>query len=217
MANENLRREGVPDHRVHFVGNVMIDTLLQHAAAAEAVKFYETYGLSPRSYATLTLHRPSNVEDLERLKGLLDAIREGMDDLPVIFPIHPRTRQRITDFGLGDRIAAKPGQSGIAAVDPLGYIEFLSLNASARVVLTDSGGLQEETTILGVPCVTLRENTERPITINQGTNILAGVVPADVVTAIGQALITDTSAARRPDKWDGQAARRIVDLWAHEL
>lgn len=217
MANENLRREGVPDHRVHFVGNVMIDSLLQHAAAAEAVKFHETYGLSPGSYATLTLHRPSNVEDLERLRGLLDAIREGLGDLPVIFPIHPRTRQKIAAFGLGDRIAAQPGQSGIAAVDPLGYIEFLSLNASARVVLTDSGGLQEETTILGVPCVTLRENTERPITIEQGTNILAGVVPADVVAAIRQALIADTSSARRPDKWDGQAARRIVDLWAQGL
>jgi UDP-N-acetylglucosamine 2-epimerase (non-hydrolysing) len=217
MANENLRREGVPDDRVHFVGNVMIDSLLQHAAAAEAVKFHETYGLSPRSYATLTLHRPSNVEDPDRLKGLLDAIREGLGDLPVIFPIHPRTRQRIESFGLGDRIAAEPGSPGIAAVDPLGYVEFLSLNGSARLVLTDSGGLQEETTILGVPCVTLRENTERPITIDQGTNILAGVVPSEVVAAIGQALTADNSGVRRPDKWDGQAAQRIVDLWARGL
>lgn len=212
LAGENLRSEGVADERIHFVGNVMIDTLLAHLAAAEAMNFPGQYGLTPGAYATLTLHRPSNVEDPVRLAGLLDAILEGADGLPIIFPIHPRTRQRIADFGLTDRVAAAPGQPGVALVEPLGYIQFLSLNRSARAVLTDSGGLQEETTVLGVPCVTMRENTERPITLGEGANQLAGVEPEGVRNAIRIALGGRPSAPVVPEKWDGRTAERIVDV-----
>lgn len=217
FANENLRREGVCDERVHFVGNVMIDSLLAHAETAENLGFHRQYGLAPGAYGTLTLHRPSNVEDPERLAGLLNAILDSVGGMPVIFPVHPRTRHSIAASGLSALVAARPGEPGIAMVDPLGYIEFLSLNRSARVVLTDSGGLQEETTILGVPCVTLRENTERPITIEEGTNHLAGVTRASVMAAIAAALAAGGCTAGRPEKWDGQAAERIVEVLARGL
>lgn len=212
LAGENLRREGVDENRIHFVGNVMIDTLLAHVGAAEALDFPRQYGLVPGAYATLTLHRPSNVEDPVRLAGLLDAILQGAAGLPIIFPVHPRTRQRISDFGLMDRVTATPGQPGIALVEPLGYVQFLSLNRSARMVLTDSGGLQEETTVLGVPCITLRENTERPITLGAGANQLAGVEPEGVRNAIRIALGDRNSVPTVPEKWDGRTAERIVDV-----
>lgn len=217
LADENLRREGVDADRIHFVGNVMIDSLLAHLPQARARAYQRDLGLKEGAYATLTLHRPSNVEDPAVLAGILDAIRDGVRDLPVIFAVHPRTRARIEAFGLADRFSTAPDEPGIFPVEPLGYVEFMSLNSNARLVLTDSGGLQEETTILGIGCVTLRENTERPVTIEQGTNHLAGVSRAGILAAIGAALTDRPDGARRPEKWDGRAAERIADVLRQDL
>jgi UDP-N-acetylglucosamine 2-epimerase (non-hydrolysing) len=212
LANENLEREGVAPERIHFVGNVMIDTLLAHLGAAQACGAQGKYGLESRPYATLTLHRPSNVDSASSLAGLLEAIVEATPNLPIIFPVHPRTRQRIETFGLERLLTDTPGQSGIFLVDPLPYLEFLDLNRTAHLIITDSGGLQEEATILGVPCITLRENTERPITVSEGTNVLAGISPRAVRDAIASTLARPPRKARAPEKWDGKAAERIVNI-----
>lgn len=212
LANENLKREGIAEAKIHFVGNVMIDSLLAHRDVAKATRYHEKFGLVPERYGVMTLHRPSNVEDRDTLAGLLDAIIASVGDLPVIFPIHPRTRARVEQFGLADRFVSQAGKPGIFLTEPLGYIEFLSLNSSARLVLTDSGGLQEEATILGVPCVTLRETTERPITVSEGTNRIAGTSPAGVRAAIAAALKDPVRSDRKPEKWDGHAAQRIADI-----
>jgi len=171
FADANLVRQGVPADHIYFVGNVMIDSLLACRDIAASVAYYERLGLEPRKYATLTLHRPSNVESSGKFIEVLGALAEVATNIPIIFPVHPRTRQRIIDFGLQRFFVDQPGRSGIWMTNPLGYVEFLSLNASARLALTDSGGIQEETTILAVPCVTLRESTERPITITDGTKL----------------------------------------------
>lgn len=214
LAVDNLRREGAAEARIHLVGNVMIDSLLSHLNVASRLDAPAQFGVTPGAYATMTLHRPSNVEDPSILAGIIEAVRTAAPDLPVVFPVHPRTRQRITDFGLLRHFTEEAGGAGIRMVEPLGYLEFLGLNRSARLVLTDSGGLQEETTILGVPCVTIRENTERPITITEGTNRLAGVTPAGVRAAIADALAAGAAGARRPELWDGKAADRIADVIA---
>ncbi len=214
IASKTLIGEGVAEAQIHFVGNLMIDSLLAHLPAAEALAHWRTMGLTPRGYATLTLHRPSNVEDRKSLGGLLEAVRDAAGDLPVIFPIHPRTRARVEAFGLGHLFRDAPDGGGLFATEPLGYREFLSLNQSARAVITDSGGLQEEACVLGVPCVTVRENTERPITVSEGTNRLAGVRPDAVRAAIREALAETPGAGRRPEKWDGGAAERIADIIA---
>ena len=211
-ASENLRHEGVPDERIHFVGNVMIDSLLAHRAVAENMRRYESFGLPNGGYGVLTLHRPSNVDDAAILATILDAIAEAVGDLPIIFPMHPRTRDRIREFGLDDQIAPAGTKRGIIACDPLDYLEFLSLNCSARLVLTDSGGVQEETTVLGVPCVTLRSTTERPITVSEGTNRLAGTSRHGILDAIAAALKAPERTDKRPEKWDGRAAERIVAI-----
>jgi UDP-N-acetylglucosamine 2-epimerase (non-hydrolysing) len=212
LASDNLKREGIAEAKIHFVGNVMIDSLLAHREVATAARYHEKFGLRPERYGVLTLHRPSNVEDRDTLAGLLDAIVASVGDLPVIFPIHPRTRDRVEQFGLGDRFVGAAGQPGIFPTDPLGYIEFLSLNSAACLVMTDSGGLQEEATILGVPCVTLRTATERPITVSEGTNRIAGTSPAGVRAAIAAALKDPVRSDRKPEKWDGRAAQRIADI-----
>jgi UDP-N-acetylglucosamine 2-epimerase (non-hydrolysing) len=212
LADENLLREGVAADRIHFVGNVMIDSLMAHLKVAEKLAYHTTLGLEAGTYGTLTLHRPANVEEPEKLDEILSAIATAVPDLPVVFPIHPRTRSRIEKFGFADRFVAEPGLPGIYLTDPLGYVEFLSLNRHARLVMTDSGGLQEETTILGVPCVTLRDNTERPITITQGTNRLGGTSRDGIIKAIGEAMALGLAHGKRPEKWDGHAAERIVDL-----
>jgi UDP-N-acetylglucosamine 2-epimerase (non-hydrolysing) len=212
FANENLKREGIPEGRIHFVGNVMIDSLLAHRNVAKTLRYHEKFRLEPARYGVLTMHRPSNVEDRDTLATILDAMIDAVGDLPVIFPIHPRTRSRVEQFGLGDRFVKEAGKPGIFLTDPLGYVEFLSLNSSARLVLTDSGGLQEETTILGVPCVTLRATTERPITVAEGTNRIAGTSREGILAAVAAALNEPVRTDRHPEKWDGQAAQRIVDI-----
>jgi len=212
LADANLRAEGVSEEKIHFVGNVMIDTLLKHRVLAERLGLIDTLGLVPGTYATLTLHRPSNVDDRDTLAGILEALSEVTQDLPIVFPIHPRTRQRIEEFGLGHHLSCADRVQGVWATEPMGYLEFLHLNINARMVLTDSGGLQEETTVLGVPCITLRHNTERPITCIQGTNRLAGNRKEAIIEAAREVLAAEMPAARIPERWDGQAAERIVQV-----
>jgi UDP-N-acetylglucosamine 2-epimerase (non-hydrolysing) len=200
----NLAHEGVTDERVAFVGNVMIDTLLAARERAMRQPVLDELGLEPRGYGLVTLHRPSNVDDPEALALLLGALDDIARRLRLVFPVHPRTRARLAGAGLAlDR-------SRWTITDPLGYLDFLKLTAEARLVLTDSGGVQEETTVLGVPCVTLRDNTERPVTISEGTNVLAGSDPSGVQAAALRALETPPAAGRVPRGWDGRAAERIV-------
>jgi len=209
----NLRREGVPAERIHLVGNVMIDTLLRHRARAEASPVLSRLGLERRGYAVLTLHRPANVDDPAVLGALLGALEEIARELPIVFPAHPRTRAKLEAFGHGPRLAALPA---LRLLDPLGYLDFLKLMAEARVVLTDSGGIQEETTILGVPCLTLRENTERPVTVLCGTNRLVGRDPARILAAWREIRAAGPAPVRTPPLWDGHAAERIADALLSE-
>lgn len=206
-ADENLLREGVAPAKIHFVGNVMIDTLLEHRERARRLGTPARFGLSLGGYALLTLHRPSNVDDPAVLAGILDALVQVQRELPVFFPVHPRTAQRLRDARCAERLARAPR---LVLAEPLGYFEFLDLMMHARLVLTDSGGIQEETTILGVPCLTLRENTERPVTIMEGTNVLVGSDPARITAEVGRILSGEARAGRTPELWDGRAAGRIV-------
>jgi UDP-N-acetylglucosamine 2-epimerase (non-hydrolysing) len=204
-ADANLLREGIPTERIVRVGNVMIDTLFQQIERARNSTILSKLELRPREFAALTLHRPANVDNPEVLSRICSALGEIARDLPVIFPAHPRTQARMRDFGLN-------APAGVRVIAPLGYLDFLQLWSNARLALTDSGGLQEETTALGVPCLTLRENTERPITIEQGSNRLVGSDPARILGAAREILSGGVSyAGRAPELWDGHAADRIVE------
>ncbi|MCS6787265.1 MAG: UDP-N-acetylglucosamine 2-epimerase (non-hydrolyzing) [Thiobacillaceae bacterium] len=206
-ALDNLRREGIDPARVHFVGNVMIDTLRRNLARAVPVQ--QTLGQRPQGgYAVLTLHRPANVDDATTFAALLDAIERIAERMPVIFPIHPRTRAAAERHGLSARLE----RPGIRLLPPQGYLQMLGLTREATVVLTDSGGLQEETTALGVPCITLRENTERPITLSEGTNTLTGADPAKILQCFEDILATGGKRGRIPELWDGHAAERIAAI-----
>jgi UDP-N-acetylglucosamine 2-epimerase (non-hydrolysing) len=204
---DNLRAEGIPDERVHFVGNVMIDSLLAARDRAAGSAVLERLGLTEKKYGLVTLHRPSNVdhpEDLADRLGTLDLLAR---DLRLVFPVHPRTRARMQQAGV------ELAPERWVLTDPVGYLDFVKLMACARVVLSDSGGIQEETTILGVPCVTLRENTERPVTIHEGTNLLAGTSRERILVAFTEAMAMEP-AGRVPRLWDGRTAERIRDVLA---
>jgi UDP-N-acetylglucosamine 2-epimerase (non-hydrolysing) len=203
-GNENLCNEGISPSRVHFVGNCMIDTLLKHVDAATARAPWCDFALNPGAYALITLHRPSNVDDPQTLLPLIDVLNQLSSRLPALFPVHPRTRARLADHG----IAIAPS---LRLCEPLSYLTFLGLMARAGCVLTDSGGIQEETTALGVPCLTLRSNTERPITLTHGTNRLVGSDPAKIREGFEQILRGSPRATQRPPLWDGSAAQRVVD------
>ena len=206
-ANENLAREGIPDERVHFVGNAMIDTLFRYRERCRASRILEVLGVSPGSYVALTLHRPSNVDDTETLERIINAIDRIQDEVPVIFPVHPRTRQRLE--ALGERLPSLPG---LRLAQPLPYPDFVQLMANARCVLTDTGGIQEETTALAVPCLTLRTNTERPVTVTHGTNRVVGIEPAAIYAAWREVTEGRWPAGELPELWDGKAAERIVRI-----
>ncbi len=199
-AAANLRAEGYRDDQIHVVGNVMIDTLLANLDRARGGGALDRYGLTAKEYGLVTLHRPANVDDPAVLTGLLKALGEISSHCPLVLPVHPRAAGRLAEIGV-------PGD--IRLVPPAGYLDFIALQDAARVVLTDSGGVQEETTALGVPCVTLRDNTERPITVEQGTNVLAGRDPDQVVRTVLRVL-ADPPAPRHPDLWDGRAGERVA-------
>ncbi len=211
---ENLKREGIADSKVFLVGNVMIDTLLANRKKADKSTILQDLELTPRGYAVLTLHRPSNVDDPEVLAALLEAFDQIQREMPLIFPTHPRTRKNLSRFGFDARLKEMPN---FRMLDPLGYLGFLKLMAESRLVLTDSGGMQEETTILGVPCMTLRENTERPITLEQGTNRLVHTTTEDVLKHYRQIMETsEKKSSCIPKLWDGKAAQRIAELLANK-
>lgn len=218
-ADDNLVREGVPRARIHLVGNTMIDTLERLRARALASDALRRRGLAPRGYALVTLHRPSNVDDSAQLALVAGVLAGTAQRLPVVFPIHARTRARLVESGLFARLEAT---AGLTLSEPLGYLDFVALMSGARLVLTDSGGVQEETTVLGVPCLTMRASTERPVTVTDGTNRV--VNPYDsggVVAAVDETLAAPfPEACRRPPLWDGHAAERIVAViadWARQL
>ena len=248
-ANENLKREGISSEKIFFVGNVMIDTLFQHLEKAKKSDILNrlglidqrlrtsNQGLSTRDYAlstpyaVLTLHRPSNVDHKDTFLNILEALKEISKKIPIIFPAHPRTQNRIKLFSLENYFinpstrdyGLSTKHSCIYCIEPLGYLDFLWLMANAKLVLTDSGGIQEETTVLGIPCVTIRENTERPITVKMGTNIVAGTKKEDIINAT----FSQLNKPYQPNKpnnatnpiplWDGQAAKRIVKILVNKL
>lgn len=209
-ADANLLAEGIPPERIHLVGNVMIDTLLAHLPKAEPrlPQLRSTLGLDA-DYALLTLHRPSNVDDRSTLSELMAAIGEVSDLLPVLFPMHPRTNQRLNEMGINI-------PERIIRVDPFGYLDFLALMSDARLVLTDSGGIQEETSVLGVPCVTLRDSTERPITCTLGTNTVVGIGRSEIVSCSLAALGKSWQPADIP-LWDGRASERVGQVLVKSL
>jgi UDP-N-acetylglucosamine 2-epimerase (non-hydrolysing) len=200
----NLRNEGVPEEKIHLVGNVMIDTLLRFRERSAESAILEKLGISDHNYIAVTLHRPANVDDPDNLAALMTMLEEVAARMPVVFPIHPRTRKVAEQNGISTR--------GLILSPPLGYLDFLKLESAARLVLTDSGGVQEETTILGVPCLTLRDNTERPVTISDGTNRLAGTDPVKIREAVWQALESPVAPRPAPELWDGRAAERIAGV-----
>ena len=215
---EHLRREGKPDSAIHYVGHVMVDNLLYQAeklartdtSGFETSAFKATHGSQGRRYGVVTLHRPSNVDDAVMMARIGGALKEIARELPLIFPVHPRTRANLAKFG----IDLGPN---ITLIGPQAYMAFLNLWKDAAVVLTDSGGMQEETTALGVPCITIRENTERPVTVDEGSNVLAGTDPAVIVAEARKVLRGDGKQGRRPQLWDGNAAVRIVEVLAAYL
>jgi UDP-N-acetylglucosamine 2-epimerase (non-hydrolysing) len=207
-ADENLLAEGISRERIRFVGNVMIDSLLKHLERAKRSNIAQELGVAGKDYAVLTMHRPANVDDRETFARILGGLEEVARRLPIIFPVHPRTKKTIAEFGFDERI--KKGNLNLIA--PLPYLDFLGLYSGARLVLTDSGGIQEETTVLGIPCLTLRATTERPITVEMGTNTVVGSDPRKIIAGAIAAL--DGSKTTRhsvPPLWDGHTADRILD------
>jgi UDP-N-acetylglucosamine 2-epimerase (non-hydrolysing) len=207
-ADENLRAEGIPPERIRLVGNVMIDSLYKHLERSRQSQIKDQLRLTDKSYAVLTLHRPSNVDDPATFGRIIEALEKIGEQLPVVFPVHPRTRKTITELGFDKRVEKI---QNLRLVEPLGYLDFLSLYSGSRLVLTDSGGIQEEASVLGVPCLTLRENTERPITVKMGTNKIVGTDPEVIVAAALAALNETSKKAVSIPLWDGHTAERIVE------
>jgi UDP-N-acetylglucosamine 2-epimerase (non-hydrolysing) len=203
VANRNLKTSGISDDRIFFVGNTMIDTLLKQMSKFSKPAFWDEFNLAEKQYLIMTLHRPSNVDDAEQLKNLLTVLEEGSHNLPIIFPVHPRTKNNLEKFGIKLK--------NVKTVDPLGYLEFNYLVKNAKGVVTDSGGITEETTVMGVPCMTLRTSTERPETCEIGTNELLGTDPAALSKALNKLFADEWKKGGIPPLWDGQTAGRIVD------
>lgn len=204
VANENLRQAGIPDARIFYVGNTMIDTLLKNRPRFQAPAIYQELQLQPQGFLTMTMHRPANVDEEAKLKAFMSAILDHVEGLPVIFPVHPRTKKIMDGLGI-----AAPN---LYMVEPLPYLEFNFLVERSKAVITDSGGITEETTVMGVPCLTLRDNTERPETITEGTNELVGTDPARIGPALGRLFRGEWKKGGIPDLWDGIAAERIRDV-----
>jgi len=211
---DNLVHEGISKDRIFLVGNVTIDTLLKNKAKAENSNILNQLNLNGSTFAVLTLHRPSNVDDAIVFGQILDALVVIQNDMPIIFPVHPRTRKNLYSISLGDRV---DGMSGLRLLEPVGYLDFLKLMSSAKIVLTDSGGIQEETTILGIPCLTLRENTERPVTVKIGSNQIVGTDTSKIIHTYKQAINGGWRKPQIPPLWDGLASERIVKILLDRL
>lgn len=214
-AGKNLLREGVDPAKIFLVGNVMIDSLRRFLSTAERrSRIISTLSLSPRGYAVLTLHRPETADAQSALEKVISLVEKVAGLIPVVYPVHPRTRQRLKDFGLEKKLDQV---KGLLSLPPMGYLNFLKLIAHARLVLTDSGGIQEETTALGIPCLTLRPETERPITVSQGTNIIVGLDEAKIMAECGKILKGHGKQGRIPELWDGKASSRIARILVDKL
>ena len=212
---DNLKNEGINSSKVHLVGNVMIDTLLANREKAEKSDILEKMGLTKKGFAVITLHRPSNVDDMNMLGEILAAFEEIQKDLKLVFPIHPRTKKNIAGSNWEKRVEA---MKNLLLIEPVGYLDFLKLTSHAALVMTDSGGIQEETTILGVPCMTLRENTERPVTVTEGTNRLVHITTKDILTNYQELKASNfETKGKIPKFWDGKAAERIVGILATDF
>ena len=209
-GDENLLREGVPAERIHLVGNIMIDTLFRHLPVASLDRVVDRVNVAAGCYAVLTLHRPSNVDARETFTSILSAVASIAAEIPVVFPLHPRTQARVNELGLSELLR------DVKVMGPLGYIDFLSLTSHAKLVLTDSGGLQEESTALGIPCLTLRENTERPVTVTHGTNTIVGTVTSRILTGYRSAIRGEVPM-RQPELWDGGTGARISAVFEQFL
>lgn len=204
VANENLRKSGVEEERIHYVGNTMIDTLLKNRSRFQAPAIYQEIGLSPGKFLTMTMHRPANVDEEVKLKAFMEAILGNVDGMPVIFPVHPRTKKIMDRLGIS--------APNLHMVEPLPYLEFNFLVERSKAVITDSGGITEETTVMGIPCLTLRDNTERPETITEGTNELVGTNPERIGPALERLFAGEWKKGRVPHLWDGKTAGRIVEV-----
>ncbi|MDD2890064.1 MAG: UDP-N-acetylglucosamine 2-epimerase (non-hydrolyzing) [bacterium] len=221
-ANENLKEEGTLESKIYFTGNIMIDSLLAYKKLAKKSKILEKLGL--KKYALLTLHRPNNVDDKKILIEIINTLKEISKTIPIVFPAHPRTKKRLTEFGLLPDAPITLSSNNPSAItnnfliiDPVRYIDFLSLESNAKFILTDSGGIQEESTVLGIPCLTLRDNTERPITVTQGTNIIVGTKRESILKAVYKIMTIKTKKRKIPELWDGKTAQRIVKILNREL
>ena len=208
-GDENLRKEGVAEERIKRVGNIMIDSLFNNLERSKSSTIHADLGLEKGTYGVLTLHRPSNVDEKDAFMRIITALEQIGERIPLVFPLHPRTRIRAEEFGLTERLESIPN---IVLTGPAGYLDFVALMAESKLVLTDSGGLQEETTALGIPCLTLRENTERPITVTEGTNTIVGNATDVILDAANNILDNGGKAGRIPDLWDGHTAERIADI-----
>jgi UDP-N-acetylglucosamine 2-epimerase (non-hydrolysing) len=205
---ENLEREGIGKDKIFLVGNLMVDTLVTHKSLADERRTHERLGLESGEYAVVTMHRPSNVDDDEALSDLVETLTEVSQTVPIAFPIHPRTRKRLDNIGILKKFES---DENIRVIQPLGYLDFLALTSKAKLILTDSGGLQEEACILEVPCITLRENTERPITIESGWSVLTGADREQILHAVQRVMLNKFQGRPIP-QWDGEAAGRIIDI-----
>lgn len=218
MAHHNLTQEGISEEKIYFVGNVMIDSLLKNREKAKQSKILGKLGLkgegNKKKFAVLTLHRPSNVDQRNTLERILTTLVEISQNIPIVFPAHPRTRRQIHDFGFNEYFKEPGGQNGLWLIDPLGYLDFMQLMSEAHFVLTDSGGIQEETTVLGIPCITMRENTERPITVTEGTNVIVGTDKQKILDESEKIIRGNGKFGKIPELWDGNAAQRIVNILA---
>lgn len=231
-ANENLLKEGIPSKKIFFVGNIMVDSLMSILPYIKKSKIFSRLnsilpqGNFGQEYALLTLHRPSNVDNKKILSRELNCISKISKEIPILFPVHPRTKKQIQTFGLQEKInwlneefqlLNRLNKNHIYGLPPLGYLDFMALMQSAKMVFTDSGGIQEESTVIGVPCITLRENTERPVTLHQGTNILAGTDPDKIKKAFVYAISKNRIKTKIPELWDGKTAKRIVNVLTNRL
>lgn len=205
-ANKNLKNEGISKKKIFFVGNVMIDTLLKHKIKAQESSIIKKLRLKEKDYAVLTMHRPENVDDKKILHELLNTLNEIAKKIEIVYPMHPRTKKMIEKFGFQNIL------KNILITEPVGYLDFVKLMSNAKFVITDSGGIQEETTILGIPCLTIRTETERPITINQGTNIVTGISSKKIIPEANKILSGKIKRGRTPELWDGRASERIINI-----